>query len=463
MGRSFFGYQISVGAGGMLTPTVLAGRAVGLLRSNTAFVIGAVVAVNMLRIVSSMVLTRLLDASAFGIVGLLTSVTYVLTMLSDVGFLAFIVRHEDADDKRFLNQVWTLRLIRSVLLALLMLSLAWPVAGFVGQPEMGPVLAVWSVTFIIEGFSSLVFATGLRNNELKKLSLLDLLIAVLQLVISAALCAWLRSYWGLVIAGIMTAVIKTILTYGMFPDARRRFTFDRQRASELWRFSRFIAWSSALTVVVTQIDKLIFARLMPIQTFGLFTIAASLAYAPAAINASFAEKLLFPALAREKHDRRGVFYRKRRPIVWPYAFAVGGLIGSAPLVVEILYDPRYRDAAGFIQILAIATLMTMGTAAANQALIASNRTSYMLYANLGRAAWLITGGAITLVLDKPIVLVWTVGLIEIPPTLIFWWALSRFKMLSLIEELATPVLAIAGAAVGAAMSTFILSRFVPGL
>src|SRR3954447_16991384 len=76
----------------------------------------SVVVSNAIRIVSTMLLTRLLSPEVYGITGMILAVFFVINMLSDVGFQAYIVRHERSDEPNFLNAVWTIHASRGLML-----------------------------------------------------------------------------------------------------------------------------------------------------------------------------------------------------------------------------------------------------------------------------------------------------------------------------------------------------------
>lgn len=428
-----------------------------LAAGGAASIAVSVAATNVLRIVSSMTLTRLLDAHAYGVVGVITSIAYMLTMLSDVGLYAFIVRHADGDDPRFLDQVWTIRLIRAAFLMLLMLVVSRPAAGFLGKPELAPVVAVWSISFLFDGLASLAFATSVRRQRLWRLSMMELSANVVTFLCSVILALVLRSYWALVVAMLCGAATKTSLSYLLFTDSRRRFTFDRARSRELWKFSRFIALSSMLSLLILQSDKVVLARLMPLTAYGLYAIATTLAIAPEAIAIPYCTRVLYAIYSKTaRTDRpalRHVLYRTRRKVVLPYMFLVSAMIGAAPLMIALLYDPRYRNVAPYLQLLAITVVLRMPSLAANQALIAIGRTRSTLIANVFRVTWLAAGGALALANGNIMVLVAVVGTVEVPGILCFWFNLRRARLLDVRQESYGLAAAALGLVVGYAVST----------
>lgn len=421
----------------------------------TASILGSAIYSNALRIVSSMTLTRLLSAESFGVVGIITSVTYILSLMSDVGMFPFVVRHERGSESAFLDEVWTLRLLRMMALATIMLVLSHPIARFIDKPLLGPVIAVWSFSLVLEGLTSMTFATAVREQQLWRLTMLELIAATAQLVFSIAAALLLHSYWALVAAMLFSWALRAVLSYAMFPGSRRRFVLSRPRARELWQFSRFIALSSILTLFIMQADKVALARIMPLAAYGLYAIATTLAAAPLALAHQYVSRILYPAYAAAWRDAparlAAIFYPKRRLIVCAYMAAVGGMIGGAPLIIAILYDPRYQSVTPFLQLVALSTAFYMPNNAAEEALVAAGRQRYTLYANIVRAVWLVAGGAAALATHDILLLVAVFGLIEPLAQLCYWWGLRRIGLLRLAEEALGWAALAAGAALGLAI------------
>ena len=444
----------------------LIGRARRLASGGTASILGSAVYSNALRIVSSMTLTRLLSAEAFGVVGIITSVTYILSLMSDIGMFPFVVRHARGSERDFLDEVWTLRLLRQCVLGAIMFAISVPIADFIHKPQLAAVIAFWSLSMVVEGLSSMSFATAVREQQLWRLTMLELISATAQLIFSIAAALLLHSYWALVAAMMFSWVLKTLLSYAMFPGSRRRFALSRPRARELWQFSRFIALSSILTLFIMQADKVALARLMPLAAYGFYAIATTLAGAPLALAHQYVTRILYPAYAaawREGPERlAAIFYPKRRLIVCAYMAAVGGMIGAAPLIIAILYDPRYQSVTPYLQLVALSTAFYMPNNAAEEGLVAAGRQRYTLYANIVRAVWLIGGGAAAIATHDILLLVAVFGLIEPLAQFCYWWGLKRIGVLRLREEALGWVVLAGGAGLGWGLSTMAL-RLIPHL
>jgi O-antigen/teichoic acid export membrane protein len=427
-------------------------RFVQLALGGTASIVVTAIATNLLRIVSSVTLTRLLDARAFGIVGIVTSVAIILQLVSDIGVLPFVVRHERGDDRKFLDEIWTLRLIRCTALTLIMVVIAIPVSNFLEKPEFALILAVWSLNFVIDGLSSMAFATAIREQTLWRLTLAELAASVAQLAIAVVLAVLLRSYWALLIAMLVSSVLKAVFSYTFFPSSRRRWSLSRERMREMWAFSRFIAPSSLMTVLILQADKVVLAKLMPLATYGLYAVAATLTAAGPALATSYARRVLYPAYAdvvrTSPETLREVYYGKRRFMSLLYMAAMGAVGGGAQLIVAILYDARYLPVADYLQLLCISAALTLVNTAAEEVLIAAGNVRATLFANLTRMIWLVACVIATLASSQTMLLVAGFGLMEVAAMATLWFYLRRLELFNFREEIIGLMAAGMGAAIG---------------
>lgn len=428
-------------------------RLINLALRDTNVVVISVILTNLLRALSSVVLTRLLMPEVFGIAGIIASITFTFGMVSDLGFQAFVVRHPDGDKPRFLNTIWTMAVLRSTILTVALLALAPTVAGLFGKPELTPVIATSALIFIIEGCASLTLLTALRHRMILRLSLLELAVLLLQIGLSFVLAYMWRSYWAILVSMLVSSGLKTLLSYLLFPNSLRKPEFDRQYMRDLWGFARFVTGSSMITLLLMQTDKVILGRLMPLDDFGFYILAGNLAAAPLAFTTAYASRVLFPAysqLWRDQSDNlKAEFYDRRRIPSLLYTFAAGGLIGSAPLLIAILYDPRYEASALYLQLLAITPLFALASNAGNEALTATGHIKVTFQASIAKLAWFCVAGPAGYELGGVVGLVIAIGLMEIPAVLFKWFRMHQVDLLDLKQELFFLAAGVAGFAVGA--------------
>jgi lipopolysaccharide exporter len=404
------------------------------------------------RLASNIVLTRLLAPEAFGAVGVVTSVVAVLSLVSDMGFYAFIVRHKHGDNRMFLDCVWTIRLMRSIVLAGIMAVGAVGLASAYGQPDLAPALVFAASFFLLDGISSLGFITAARHERVSFVSLFEFALLVFQIALTLALAYWLRSYWAILLSGAIGGGVKAVLSFTLIPGSGRRLRYSRELAREVFHFSKYIIGSSTITLVLSQTDKVIFSRIFSISDFGLLLLGASLAQTLTSFSFAYVVRVTYPRLARVFHENpEGVsreLYQSRRIVALLFALAAGGVAGGADLIVRILFDDRYLSTGLYLSIFALAPAANLNALFSEQTLVACGHVRATLHFNLVRIVYLLLVGPLLYVMAGPIGLLLVFGTIDVAPMLVGWWRLRGLGILVLREEIVYCVIFLAGYGLG---------------
>ena len=122
------------------------------LGDGTSTLIGLHVVSGVIQLGRNLILSRLLVPEAYGAFGVIMAIFTVLQLSSDLGVRLFVTRHETASES-LLQTVWSMRLLRSFLLAGLMFFAAEPFAALYSSPQLAPGVRVAAGLFLLEGIS----------------------------------------------------------------------------------------------------------------------------------------------------------------------------------------------------------------------------------------------------------------------------------------------------------------------
>lgn len=102
--------------------------------------------------------------------------------------------------------------------------------------------------------------------------------------------------WQVLVTAAQVAVLRHLAWRSLGPRNRRpRATLAGFRSS--WRFSAGVTGITLLSVILTQLDKFVLSRLLPLDQFGRYALAGAVAAVLTAIGTAV-ESAAFPALAR---------------------------------------------------------------------------------------------------------------------------------------------------------------------
>lgn len=428
---------------GALRKLVIRGSALEMIGYGSAQVI---------RFASNLVLSRLLFPEAFGLSALVAIMNQGLIMLSDVGLPTVIVQSPRGDEVRFLNTAFTWQAVRSVLLYVVAVALAWPMAYLFHEPELTLLIPVGSMSVLLLGVRSTSYFTLRRQLRLGPLLILELAsqFGAVALMIPWAMIA--PSVWTLIAGMVMSSVVTGFGSHLIKVGYRNRFEWDKDSAKDMLEFGKWIAGSSMLTFASQQGDRLLLGRFMGAGTLGVYSIAVFLSGALGEAISRITTGVFFPAYSRvhndEPHRLREVFYRTRLvsdAIILP---ALGGLAILGPWVVSLLYDERYQAAGWMLRVLSIRVALSCMVWPLQFCLFALGHARYGFYLNLARVLTLAVGVPIGFNVAGVPGLVWAVTVSEIPALIVCYVGFTRAKLLSVLYELRAPAFYGAGLAVG---------------
>ena len=339
-----------------------------------------------LRMVSSVVLTRLFSPEFFGLMTLLTTVLIGLNLFSHIGLGDSVIQSPRGDEPLFLDTAWTLQVLRGVGLWVVTILLAWPVARFYHEPRMLMLFPVLGFGCVIAGFASTSLLSLARHMGVGKASMLEFIGQVVNFVVTLVWALFSPSLWALVGGRIAAELVRTAISFFFMPELRPRFVLDKDCVHSLIHFGKWILIGTALTFLATQSDRLILGKLISIEALGIYGVAYALSDMPRSIIAMFCSRVGYPFIARfaqkPRHEYRSVVLKYRLPVLAGGALVLVIMICTGDQLIFHLYDHRYRAAGWMVGILSIGLWHTMLYSTLSPAILALAKPRYNAVANL---------------------------------------------------------------------------------
>jgi O-antigen/teichoic acid export membrane protein len=267
----------------------------------------------------------------------------------------------------------------------------------------------------------------------------------------------LRNIWALVLGNLANALITLVLSYTMYAGPKMRLSWDASNFRVIIDRGKWIVGHSALSAVTTMADRFVLGFAMPASSFGFYYIARQIVdMVELFLNALHAQMGLqvFKALQEkgESEALRQRYYRYRIIFDGLAMFGAGALITFAPTLVRIIYDDRYADVAGMIQILSVG-LILIGPRLLREAFSAKRRFREMTVLSLTSAASIWIGLCVAvLVFDSVNAALFVVALHRIPEVVMLLAMGRREGWVSLWHEVRLMPLVLVGAGAGWGMA-----------
>lgn len=337
-----------------------------------------------IRLASNLLLTRLLFPEIFGLMALVQVILQGLKMMSDIGISTSVVRDERGDEPDYLNTAWTLQIIRGLLIWLISVLAAYPMALAYDSSELVLLIPLVGSTVIFQGFTSPAVLSLKRHIQLDKLLLWEISSQFVTTVITVIAVWYFKSIWAIAIGGVSGAFLTCLFSYKLPYNHKIKLSIDRKSARTMLTFGKWIFLSSLVTLVINKGDVLVLGVFLSKADLGVFTIAAiwsRMAYELLQkINQQVMTPLYAMAFRENKSSVKAQMAKTRIRLLALSLPMIIGLVLGGQLLIDILYDARYQSAGWMLQVLAVGTIAAAITATSANALLSfGDSFGYMIF------------------------------------------------------------------------------------
>jgi O-antigen/teichoic acid export membrane protein len=304
-----------------------------------------------------LVLARLVDPSAFGLVAL--AAVYVLTTqtISDQGLATALIQRDSIEDAHKDSAFWA-NLTVGLLLALLTFVLADPISRLYGEPRLAPILRWFAISPVLAALSIVQQALLSRSLRFRELALRQLVGALAGGATGIAMAYAGMGVWALVAQHITNQTVSVIVLWSV-TSWRPRFAFSWRHFRELFNFGFNVLAANIVRAIGFQADRLILGYFLGATALGYYSVAQRLLSILTDFVAGSAERIVVPLFARIQGEKervnRGLMTAQRiLTLVTVPAFV--GLAATAPVLVPVLLGAKWQPSVLSTQILAAASL-----------------------------------------------------------------------------------------------------------
>ncbi len=307
----------------------------------------------LLRLGSVMVLARLLTPRDFGLVGMVTALTGVLSLFRDFGLSSAAIQRATVTKEQISTLFWINMSVGAVL-ALLTVFMAPIVAAFYHEPRLLGVTAVLGAGFLFNAAGVQHGALLQRQMRFTTVAGIDTLSLVLSVAVGIGMAIRGCGYWALV--G-MTLTGPSVSTVGAWIATAWVPGLPRTRAGirSMMRFGGTITLNGLVVYVAYNMEKVLLGRYWGADVVGIYGRAYQLTSIPTDNLNSSIGGVAFSALSRVQDDpqRLKSYFLKGYSLVLALTLPITIVCTLfANDAIFVLLGPKWRDAIPIFRLLA---------------------------------------------------------------------------------------------------------------
>ena len=315
-------------------------------------------AFQVIRILTQIILARLLWPEAFGLVALVMAFVSVANYLIENGLTLFIIRKQELNENDAYSLFIANMIFASSIVILFILG-SGLIASYLKEPSTQLLLIVSSSAILFNAFGSVHKALLTRDLQFRGQTVIMLVSAIVSGFIAVVVSILSFGVWSLVIYNVSYQFIQTVLLVRLY-SFNYRGKLDRIFLKEAIIYSWKLMLSGLIHTVYENIFNIIMGSLFSISALGYYSNALKIRDVAAQTLTDAIQKVSFPILSKLQDNKDSMVEASRRIlklsifIIYPILF---GLAATSESIVKVVFNEQWLGMIPIMQILAINGLL----------------------------------------------------------------------------------------------------------
>lgn len=336
-------------------------------------------------------LVRLLGPRDYGLAMMVLVFSAFVFILSDLALGTTLIQRRSISDADLSTVFWT-NVVAGALFTAAGVAASGAIADFYGEPELKPLVAVLSLSFLVSSIGTTQNALLVRKMDFRSVELRRIAGWIAGGAVGVTLAALGSGPWAIVAQQLVIAAVSTALVW-RFSSWRPSPVYSLDSLRAIAGFSANVFGTNLLERLRFNTDRLLVGRVLGASALGVYSFGFTIVLFPVYRLGSPVAEVLLPVLSRLQDDGErlaAVWLRAVRYVAGVIVPALVGLIVVAPDLVDVVLDDEWEDAARVVQLLAVVGIVGSLQFLNGIVLQALDRTRMLL-------AWSTTAFAATLV------------------------------------------------------------------
>jgi PST family polysaccharide transporter len=300
--------------------------------TGTSWLLASRLVSNVLGLASTLIAARLLIPEHFGLMAIGMSVFAMASAVVELPVGAALVQMKSATKADF-DTAWTINVLRGLIVSVLMMAAAWPVALIAGDPRLTGLVMGLAAYPLVTGLRNSWFEQYIRDMDFRREAFLDVVTKVVSLTVVVGVAWSTRSYWALPLSVVAAALAGTLLSYILRPQLPG---FSLASFRKFFGFSVWIGLGNVADSVRDAATTFFIGRFLGTSKLGAFAVGSQFGERLELVLYTPMERTLFAAFSSIQDDAARVRAAYLRSIHIGFAIILPVCAGMALLSHEII-------------------------------------------------------------------------------------------------------------------------------
>ncbi|SFS38939.1 MOP flippase family protein [Paenibacillus sp. 453mf] len=314
----------------------------------------ATILITLIQLIQLGVLSRLLTATDYGLMGIVTVIVGFAQIYTDAGISNAIMHHKDMEQRQ-LSSLYYLNVASGIIVLFLVVILSPLIAGFYSEPGLIEPLIWISLVFAVIPIGQQFQILFQKELEFNKLAIFDITATITGFIVAVISAIAGSGVLALVWGQLTNSSVKSLLLF-LFGIRRwpllAHFKFNETR--KFLSFGFYQMAEKTVHFISTNLPNIIIGRFFGIEALGYYTFAFQIIIIPIQKIVPIFTQISLPLFAKVHEDqerlKRG--YLKVMQFLGLINFPIYlGLIVVSPEFIPIVFGQKWIDSTPIVQIL----------------------------------------------------------------------------------------------------------------
>lgn len=355
----------------------------------------------------TLTLARILEPSAFGLLGMIYVVISIGTVLIDSGLGISLIRSKSISDAD-LSTIFFSNLILSSGLYLIIFFLAPYIAWFYKQEILVKLVRILSISLIINSLYLIQNVILTRELIFKKIAFITIFSTLLSGIIGISLARLNYGVWSIVVMNISNSICSLIL-YWNISKWRPKWIFQKAKLREHFGFGFRLTLVTLMDSFFSNVYNIVIGKFYNVNLLGYYTRADGLKNNILFGISSPLKTVLLPLLREFQEDReklKNIYSDIIQIVVLVVAPVLLYFFLFAKPIFYVLFTDKWDSAVPFFRILCLAGIIYPVNTYVVSFLLVRGRSDLVLWLNLVKKITLIVTIIFTIGYSNIYYLIW---------------------------------------------------------
>ena len=337
----------------------------------------------MVSLIVSIILARLLMPQVYGIVSMVTVFISIADVLVTSGFGAALVQKKDADEVDYSTVFYASVVLSFVLYIILFISAPF-IAKFYGYDILSPVLRVLGLRIIISAVNSVQSAYVSKHMMFRVYFWATLFGTILSGVVGVTMAYLGAGVWALVTQYMTNTCVDTLVIF-LIIRWRPKAVFSWARVKSLISYGWKILFEALSQTFVSQMRNLLIGKVYSSEDLAYYTKGQQFPNILMSNICTSISSVLFPAMSNVNDDDEKVKQLMRQSVrMFSYILfplLMGMAVVAKPFIVLVLTE-KWIETVPFMQLFCFYLLLQVGMHPRHEALKSIGRSDIYMNEHL---------------------------------------------------------------------------------